>query len=539
MFLLRSLDDNRLTSWRWVFAEVSALKVFAATGTLAFFSSLIFCSLPLPGARVLFALSFAVSALFWQAPEVIIDASRYFTQAKHLELYGAGYFLREWGHAIPQWTDLPLMPFLYGLVFGLFGESRVYIQILNSLMFSLTVSLTVLTGRTLFDDFTGRAGGLLMLAMPYLYSQTPLMLVDVPSMFFLMLSLYTFLRTLREGGAWIIFSAVSISSAILCKFSLWPMLSVVAVLFATDALRPPAGTEGKTVFRRAGAAAFFALFLTGLVFFLKRDVFIEQFVLLMGYQGPGLRRWTESYASTFLYQINPLVTAGALYSVYLAVRRRDLRYAVISWLFLLTVAFGLRRIRYTIPIMPFFALMSAYGLGALRSLETRKTIALTAVSCSVVLAVFAYLPFLNHMSVSSLRDAGGFLDSLDADTVNVYTLPQKSDVNPAVAVALLDLYTKKKLIYEYRPEPPPADVNTSPMRFTWQYGNPDYYRPKDGGKPGASAVISAWPLDAAPDDIKEAGYRTHMVFGTKEKVFRFRTTVTVYYDSEKTPHRRK
>ena len=71
----------------------------------------------------LFIVSFAVSAMFWQEPEMIVDASRYFTQAKHLELYGFGYFFREWGNGINAWTDLPAIPFLYGVALcGFRGE---------------------------------------------------------------------------------------------------------------------------------------------------------------------------------------------------------------------------------------------------------------------------------------------------------------------------------------------------------------------------------------------------------------------------------
>ena len=92
---------------------------------------------------------------FWKVPEVIVDASRYFTQAKHLDVYGIGYFLREWGRDINIWTDMPLIPFLYGLIFKLFGESRIYIQAFTTLLFSLTVVLTYNIGKTLWDETVG------------------------------------------------------------------------------------------------------------------------------------------------------------------------------------------------------------------------------------------------------------------------------------------------------------------------------------------------------------------------------------------------
>jgi len=60
---------------------------------------------------VIFIVYFLCGIFFWRMPEVNIDASRYFTQAKHLELFGVRYFLSEWGREIHAWTDMPLIPF--------------------------------------------------------------------------------------------------------------------------------------------------------------------------------------------------------------------------------------------------------------------------------------------------------------------------------------------------------------------------------------------------------------------------------------------
>ena len=35
-------------------------------------------------------------------PEAVIDASRYFVQAKYLELFGPSAFFRDWGGALPE-----------------------------------------------------------------------------------------------------------------------------------------------------------------------------------------------------------------------------------------------------------------------------------------------------------------------------------------------------------------------------------------------------------------------------------------------------
>src|SRR5574340_14376 len=179
-FGFRALDDNRLTSWQDAFRNTDAASILLSLAggiILAFFISRSRFSVG-SYKLYLFLAAFITSALFWSEPEVVVDASRYFTQAKHLELYGVKYFVREWGQDINAWTDMPLVPFLYGLVFRIFGETRIYIQVLNTTLFSLTAVLTFELGKALWDEETGLLAGVFLLGMPYLLTQVPLMLVD-------------------------------------------------------------------------------------------------------------------------------------------------------------------------------------------------------------------------------------------------------------------------------------------------------------------------------------------------------------------------
>ena len=60
------------------------------------------------------------------------------------------------------------------------------------------------------------------------------------------------------------------------------------------------------------------------------------------------------------------------------------------------------------PVFPMFALMASYGLEAVTHRELRKFLVYAAVSTSLVIALFAYLPFLQKMSPVNLRDAGRY-----------------------------------------------------------------------------------------------------------------------------------
>ncbi|MBI5638891.1 MAG: glycosyltransferase family 39 protein [Nitrospirae bacterium] len=532
----RSLDDSRLTSWQYSFPHASGemVPVLLITGLV---SAFFFSKTSLPErcpAMFLFIASFGVSAIFHGEPEVIIDASRYFTQAKHLEVNGIGYFFREWGGAIPVWTDMPLVPFLYGLIFRVFGEYRVPIQIFNSLLFSLTSALTYFIGRTLWDERTGLTAGILMLGIPYLFSQVPLMLVDVPVMFFLLLSVYTFMKALEQGGFMTIVSAAAISLTFFSKYSAWLMLSVLLVIFFI-LLKQEKLRKGE-LWKRVMMILFIASLLTGVAVALKFAVFSEQIRLLMSFQMPGLRRWGESFLSTFFFQIHPWITIAALYSVFRAIKNKDMRFCIAIWLPLLVILFQIRRIRYIIMIFPMVCLAASYGLAQIRNREALRFTAFSIAAFSIVIAFAVHLPFLKTISFVNLKYAGQFLDSLQDDAAEVYILPAAEPVaNPAVALPVLDLFTKKRLIYHYDPQdyPLPNDADTSSLRFTWVYKNPKYYEevPDRQGRQLPVVIISQSQDQELSGDMAERvkGLDNVRVFDTSDGLFSHQTVVRIFH----------
>lgn len=557
-YTFRQADDNRLTSWPWVFANVD-LAFFIPVFILVLIAAYILPASSLPQTRpaaVIFFVSFAAGALFWREPEVIVDTSRYFTQAKYLEMYGIKYFIREWGHGINAWTDLPLVPFLYGLIFKFFGESHLYIQIFTALLFSLTCVATFLTCKILWNEETGFYAGLLLLGIPYLFTQIPLMLTDVPTMFFLTLSVYTFIKAVGKGGMWIIISSAAVFCAVFSKYSTWMMLSVLPVIFlvyliicrGNPAWLPSnrAGTQAcprrRDLIVRGILVALIAGSLVGVIFFYKLDVISEQIKFLREYQAPGLRRWGESFVSTFLFQIHPLITVAALYSCYESYKKRDLKFLIVSWLIFLVVLLQIRRSRYVLVIFPMFTIMAAYGLRRIRTVELRRLVTYSIISSSIVVAVMAYLPFLKTTSIVNLKNAGIYLDSINGRGVEVITVPStETIVNLAVSVPILDLYTKKDIYYSYDETyaPPFEEIKESPLRFTWEYKNPEYYqrlRMKNKGAVGsygqdhALVIISNGDIRSLPDHIARRidGHREDRVFNTSEGIFGYDPVVTVY-----------
>jgi hypothetical protein len=541
LYYSRTLDDNRLISWQWCFQNLGVWSVFVAVsaGCVISYGAAAVSARIKNRASVLFLTSFIAASLFWSEPEVLVDASRYFTQAKYLELYGMRYFLEEWGKSISAWTDMPLVPFLYGLVFRIFGEAKVYAQIFNTVLFSGSAVLIYLTGRELWDEEVGFYGGLFLLGMPYLYTQVPLMLVDIATMFFLLLAVVTFMKALRGGGAMIVVSALAISLAFFSKYSAWLMLSVLPVIVAVNLVQARRSTEaaGKrnTLILRTAYVVFLAALFIGPVVLYKFGVISDQMKILMAYQKPGLKRWGESFVSTFFFQIHPLITAAALYSAYVAVKKRDLKYIMVAWLVALVLMMQIRRIRYIIMVLPMLSLAASYGLREIGGAGLRRFFTACVVTSALSVALFAYLPFMQKYSAANLKDAGRFLDSLPGHSLEVFTLtPQEPVVNPSVSVPLLDLFTKKEIIYNDERGLAPEErerIENSSLRFTVEYKNPSYYRGINfGDEDIVLAVISESPNDPLSSEIEKraAGYRQIRVFDKYEGIFRYRTSIRIF-----------
>jgi 4-amino-4-deoxy-L-arabinose transferase-like glycosyltransferase len=528
----RSLDDNALTNWNWILPGAAAGRVysFIALGIIASFILSRSTLLDRAPAVLLPLLAFLAVLPLWGGPEVIIDASRYFLQAKHLELYGISSFFREWGGAIGAWTDLPVVPFLYGLLFRYLGESRLFIQAFTTLLFSLTVLLTYHIGRTLWNRETGTAAGLLLLGMPYLLTQVPLMLADVPAMFFITLAIYTYQGAIERGGLPRISGAcLALFLSLFSKYSaailLFPLLIILIIV--------PSRNDRRVVIARAAAVLAGAGVLSLAVLFSQYDVIREQVRLLFTYQSEGLKRWQEGFLSTVLFQTHPFLTAAAVVGIAAAVRRRDARFLVPAWSAVFAVFLHHERIRYLLPLAPLFALMASYGIQEARDRGVRQFIVWCGVTTSLVIALGAYGPFLERMSLVNLRDAGSYLDTLDGGDVEVYALPQpRSAGNTEMAVPLLDLFTKKRVRYRTPPAalPEQGSIAQSSLRFTWEVRLPAFYNEGVPDDCPPVAVLSGEPLGILPPGIDRDRVDPNPVrrFESSTGVFKYKIFVTLF-----------
>jgi hypothetical protein len=326
-------------------------------------------------------------------------------------------------------------------------------------------------------------------------------------------------------------AALSVFFVLGAKYSTWLLLSVMPVIFAWFFFKDPLRTT-----RKGAAIVLFVVVFSGALFFYYQEVMVEQIQFLITYQKPGLKRWEESYVSTFLFQVHPFITAGAFFSIIVAVAKKDWKYIIISYLVLLLIFMQVKRIRYTLPVFPMVALMAAYGLQEIKNRKVMQHLVFSVVGTSLAVAMFFYLPFMQTMGAQNLQAAGKYLDGLQAATAEVITFAgEKPVLNPAISVPLLDIYTQKGLYYIGRvPSHKELEkAKTSPLRFTWEYPIPEYYR-LDGNptkQPGAIVIVADDSTSALTPDQQEkiAGLNQSKTFQKTSGVFQHQTFVTVYH----------
>jgi hypothetical protein len=535
LFTFRTLDDNRLISWYWAFSQA---QLFSLLAVLSLVLALLFVVVNTQwrvGENVvsLTVVSFLITIPFWQTPEILIDNARYFTQAKYVELYGVGYFFREWGQSIFTWTDLPLLPLIYGLAFKFFGEHRAVIQVLGSVFFAGTVAATYLLGKVLWGPVHGIVAATLLLGIPYLYTQIPLMMVDIPTMFFLTVAVLASVLAIKDGGySYIAMAAMAIVLALLTKYSTWLFLTVVPfAIFAQ-----PQQTWRKSIFRLI-KIGFTVAILMSMALYWYYPVLVEQFNILFNYQWGALGRWQEGYVSTFLFHVHPLISIAAFVSLFIAIKNRDKRFLIVSWMLVLVVLLDIQRIRYLMVVFPMLVLMAGYAVVQIPNLPLTKFMVCGIVLTSYGIALSLSTGFLQNTSANNLKSAGVFLDNLDVEFVEVLALPQKrSIVNSKIAVAALDYHTNKSLLY-INDDPTGhasnmSGITKSPVRFTWEYPIPRFYQNKQkiDSVQKAMAVIYSDKQQIASSELQSrlVNYRLLKRFQAQTGVFKYKTLINLY-----------
>ncbi|MEE8402267.1 MAG: glycosyltransferase family 39 protein, partial [Candidatus Hydrothermarchaeaceae archaeon] len=395
--------------------------------------------------------------------------------------------------------DLPAVPLLYGLIFKFFGESRVYLQIFSTLLFASTVVITYLIGKRLWSRNTGIYAGVLLLGSPYLLSKSSLTLVEIPLMFFLAAAIYTTLNALESerNKVWIVASAVFIFLTFSSKLSAWPMLAAIPAIFLTSYMK---SKDRAVLYRSVSVALLSGVMILAFVLY-KIDIFAELPAQIGSFSMLQMHRYAESPLSLLFFQISPLVTLLALYSLYIAFRKRDMDYLLLLvWALLPFVLLHNSRIRYMVPALPAIAIMASIALGEIRTEKTRKFLAFSIVLCSLSLGVFYYLPFTHSYSTANIKNAADFTNSLNVDAVEFYAVfPDDYRFNLNILLSVFDIYSSKKV---KTPEYWPVETKPPPAGWTWRFVYPPPYYSQDPGPANAIVIVSPGIGQVMPENLE-------------------------------------
>ncbi|MDH5324229.1 MAG: glycosyltransferase family 39 protein [Gammaproteobacteria bacterium] len=539
-YVFRIWDDNRLLSWRWTISADLLLPILGFSSVLVLLGNRLIQYVGTVSAKLglILGSGFGLTVVLWSSPQVIIDSARYLTYANAVATHGVFHFLQQWGSDIAVWTDLPMVPLLYGVLFTLFGESVLVVQVFCSVLFSTTLYLTYSIGKSLWDERTGLVAAGLLLAFPFLLVQVSQVLVDVVAMFFFVLAIRAVIAAVQRQSWVAISTAVALClPALLSKYNTWVLVGWICIA-------PFLYNRSGHIRLRAGIKTGFLLLsgvltLLGSVMAWKFTVFQQQWQLLQGFQLPGLSWWGESHVSTFFYQIHPYVSLAALGAVVVAIRRMDWHVMLAVVLFAGLIILGVARARYFLVFYPILALLASRGLLQLFSSFMVRQISLNAIAMSVVLLVVAYSGSLQSMSMVNLKNAGAYLNKLPESNVVVVVTPvRRTAINPNIALPFLDAYTQKTIYLdpEYTPGPVLATIPiNSPVRFTWEFHNGWRYKVWDdasgvGGQCAdlAALVIISDGRSRLDKPAWAASYRLSKAFVVTDRVFRYQVLTHVY-----------
>lgn len=152
-------------------------------------------------AACLVLLTLASQIFFLRIPETNPDFTRYIQHAQIFTDYGPLYYFDQWGSAFSTHVDLPTGSLPFGILFMIFGENRLIIQIFSVIIVITTAYLIFLLGNKIFSKKCGIISALLFLSFPFLLTQIPLLLVDIVSMFYLTAFAYFAYCYLEDGNA--------------------------------------------------------------------------------------------------------------------------------------------------------------------------------------------------------------------------------------------------------------------------------------------------------------------------------------------------
>jgi 4-amino-4-deoxy-L-arabinose transferase-like glycosyltransferase len=282
-----------------------------------------------------------------------------------------------WGGSGPGYVEMefPLLPFLTGVLYKLFGHHDYLCLVLPYLSGLGLVWLTYRLGCYWFDRRVGLAAGLVASVVPTLIMQTTTGLwPDPPMVFFVTLGMYlVILWVEKDRWPYLAFGICSISLAILLKltalFTGFPLLYLFIRKY------------GSTWWRESlvWITAIFVL-LPPMLWYLHAYHLYTEYkntfgILTAGFSKFGTfslltdpRFYARTIRRVLLYHFTPIGSIGFLYGIWVSIHRRT-NVLMLVWLlaiamYVIVAARGVNEghYQYLLPILPVGAVFSGMGM---------------------------------------------------------------------------------------------------------------------------------------------------------------------------------
>ncbi|NOZ82549.1 MAG: hypothetical protein GXN98_01840 [Euryarchaeota archaeon] len=412
-------------------------------------------------------------------PELNPDAARYFSEAKFLAVEGVESFVSEWGKRLYVYVDQPLVPFIYGILFKLFGESRLVIQAYNFTLYALLTLLVYRIAQRLWGRRAGSYTALLMLASPYVLSRVPLTLVDVSLSFLTAALAYSLLAGLSHSNSTrhLLTAGACVALIPFTKLTGGVYLLPLVLVPLTLHLRGESLSPRHLMLPVLLGTALALPVLLHLAPVLKEQIATA---MILKSRMPEITG-AESVWNLLFYQFSAPVTLLAASGAFMALRRRDWGIALpLLWFLVPLVIYHDTRIRYMIPAYPALALLAGYALARLS--EQRKSLAcflaIATVLSSLMLLYLAYVPFAQTNSAADLMRAAKYAERIPVESVDVYAVyPASYNSSLALLIPLFDLHSSKEVLVRGESLMPTKEITPEQrnVSWTWSFELPGYY----------------------------------------------------------------
>jgi len=389
----------------------------------------------------------------WSSPDPNPDVAEFFGVAKYIELNGLFTYFKSFGtDALMKYRFHSLLPII-GVAFRYFGESPLIVHLITSTLYAFIPVLTFLLAKKLFSKKIAFISSFFVIAMPNMLAQSSMFLVDVPTVFFVLLALFTFYLFLHKRKIYyypltiltLLFAVTSKRPAILFLILSLPVLFVI--------IKRSNGFNLKHLSMKS-FMIFYILFVILFVFvFSKLSFFSEQIELDLSQANIVGNPPHYVNPLSYFFQIQPLIILLFLVFLIFFILKPKLSYLFLFvWIFFPYIFIHDTTVRYMLPAFPAVAIAAAIVLSKLKKPIATFVVSVIILS-STLFVVMGYIPLLkNEFYDNNIRLAAEYVNELNISNIGVYmhynNLNYKTSPKTEIYGYVFDYYSNKRVYYD-------------------------------------------------------------------------------------------